>query len=85
MATEGEMVTINFQKPDQKSLNKLTVYQAKKYLEEGQFPPGSMGSKIQAAINFVRSSKGKAIITSIDKIEQAIEGNAGTHITKGKY
>ena len=73
---------VNFQKPDQKLLNKLTISEAIKYFEEGHFPPGSMGPKIQAAINFVNFSKKKAIITSINKIEQAIRGKAGTVITQ---
>ena len=82
IATEVEKVALNFQKPNQKLLNKLTISQAIKYFEEGHFPPGSMGPKIQAAINFVNYSKNKAIITSIDKIESAIAGKAGTVITE---
>ncbi len=84
IATEVEKVAINFQKPDEKKLSSLTVSQAKKYFEEGQFPPGSMGPKIQAAIDFVELGKSKAIITSLEKIEKAIAGKAGTKIYKQK-
>ncbi len=82
IATEVEKVAINFQKPDEKRLSKLTVSQAKKYLEEGQFPPGSMGPKVQAAIDFVESGKKKALITSLEEIEKAIAGKAGTKVYK---
>lgn len=82
IATEVEKVALHFQRPNQKLLNKLTISQAIKYFEEGYFPAGSMGPKIEAAINFVNHSKKKAIITSIDKIARAIEGKAGTIIVK---
>jgi carbamate kinase len=58
----------------------MNVREAKKYLDEGHFPAGSMGPKVQAAVNFVNSGKEKAIITSIEKLIQAIEGKTGTHI-----
>ncbi len=83
IATEVEKVAVNFQKPDQQLLDRLTVAEAAKYLKEGHFPPGSMGPKIQAAVDFVKSGKKrKAIITSLEKIEQAIDGKTGTHIFK---
>jgi len=62
-------------------LTKLTVEKAKKYLHEGHFPPGSMGPKIQAAINFLNYGGELAIITSIDKVREAMEGVSGTKIT----
>ncbi len=81
IATEVEKVALNFQKTDQKLLDKLTIAEAKKYFKEGQFPPGSMGPKVQAAINFVESGKKrKSIITSLNEIEQAIAGKAGTFL-----
>lgn len=81
IATEVEKVAINFLQPDQQLLDRLTVSEARKYLEEGHFPPGSMGPKIQAAINFAESAKNrKTIITSLEKIVQAIDGKTGTQV-----
>ena len=80
IATDVEKVAINYGKPNQKDLEKLSISEAKKYLKEGQFPSGSMGPKIQAVINFMEAGGEKAIISSIEKIKEALEGNAGTQI-----
>lgn len=80
--TEVEKVSINFKKPNQKDLDHITVAEAEKYIEEGHFAPGSMLPKIQAAVKFVKSNPGKkAIITSLYKAVDAVEGKAGTIIT----
>lgn len=80
--TEVEKVAINFNKPDQQELSKLTLEDAAKYVEEGHFPPGSMLPKIEAAMKFVRMYPNKkAIITSLDKAVEALEGKTGTVIT----
>ncbi len=80
--TAVEKVSINFKKPDQKDLDTLTAAQARQYISEGHFAPGSMLPKIEAALNFVESKAGRtAIITSLDKAVDAIEGRAGTTIT----
>ncbi len=80
--TEVENVFINFGKPDKKALTQVTVPEAIKYMEEGQFGAGSMEPKVMAAIKFARRFPGKkAIITSLDKALEALEGNAGTVIT----
>ncbi|HOS70326.1 MAG TPA: carbamate kinase [Bacillota bacterium] len=79
--TEVEKVSINFRKPDQKDLSLLTSAEAEQYIEEGHFAPGSMLPKIQAAVKFVKANPGgKAIITSLYKAVDALEGNAGTTI-----
>lgn len=75
-------VAINFGKENQKFIDSMTIAEAKKYLAEGQFPPGSMGPKIEAAIHFLENGKGEAIITSIDKLKEALHGKTGTRITK---
>jgi len=80
IATDVEKVAINYGKQDQEDLEKLTVSDAKKYLKEGQFPAGSMGPKIEAVINFMEAGGEKAIITSIEKIKDALKGKAGTQI-----
>lgn len=80
--TEVEKVAINFNKPDQKDLDHLTLEEAAKYIEEGQFPAGSMLPKVEAAMKFVRMFPDKqAIITSLDKAVEALNGETGTVIT----
>ncbi len=81
--TAVEKVSINFKKPDQKNLDRMSAAEAKQYIKEGHFAPGSMLPKIEAALNFVESKPGRiAIITSLDKAVDAIEGRAGTTITE---
>lgn len=82
MLTGVEHVFCNFKQPDERPLSTLTVGAAQKYLEEGHFPPGNMGPKIQAAINFLNWGGELAIITSIDKVQEALEGKRGTRILK---
>ena len=80
--TEVEKVAINFGKPEQKDLDRLSLAQAAQYAREGQFGVGSMLPKVQAAMRFVRYDPEKeAIITSLDKCLEALEGKTGTHIT----
>lgn len=77
--TEVEKVAVNYGKPDQKNLDHLSLEEADKYCEEGQFAPGSMLPKVQAAMKFVRFNPTKrAIITSLDKAVDALEGKTGT-------
>lgn len=77
--TDVPKVFINFNKPDQKALDHLTVAEARKYLNAGEFPAGSMGPKILAAIEFVESTGNEAIITCEADLEKE---NCGTRITK---
>lgn len=80
--TEVEKVAINFNKPNQEDLTHLSLADAARYCEEGQFAPGSMLPKVQAAMKFVRANPDKkAIITSLDKAIDALEGKTGTVIT----
>ena len=80
--TAVEKVAINFNKPNQENLGHLTYAEAEKYCEEGQFAPGSMLPKVQAAMKFVKANPGKkAIITSLAKAIDALEGKTGTVIT----
>ena len=78
IASDVEKVALNFGRIDYKYLDLISTNEAKKYMNEGHFPAGSMGPKVQAAINFLESGGERAIITSIEKITDAIEGNAGT-------
>ena len=79
--TEVEKVSINYNKPEQEDLSSLTVEQALQYVDEGHFAPGSMLPKVLAGVKFVNSGQNKkAIITSLDKALEALEGKTGTVI-----
>jgi len=78
--TDVEKVCLKYNTPDQKELDTLTVKEAENYFEEGHFLKGSMGPKVQAAVRFVKWSGKEAIITSLHKALDAVEGKTGTHI-----
>lgn len=80
ISTGVDKVAINFNKPDQQSLDQLTVAEAEKYMAEGQFPAGSMGPKIEAALDFLKSGGKEVIITQPHLLEEAIAGKNGTHL-----
>ena len=71
-------VALDFGKPTQRFVDRLTVAEAEKHLAEGQFPAGSMGPKIEAAIQFVRARKRQVLITDVDVLREALEGKDGT-------
>ncbi|MGZ5493591.1 MAG: carbamate kinase [Thermoanaerobaculia bacterium] len=79
--TNVAQVSIDYGKPTQKQLDRLTVDEAEKHLAAGQFPAGSMGPKIEAAIQFVRSSGKSVLISDVDHIRDAIGGSGGTLLT----
>lgn len=80
--TEVEQVAVRFGQPDQKDLGHLSLAEAARYAREGQFGVGSMLPKVEAAMKFVRANPGKkAIITSLDKAIDALDGKTGTVIT----
>ncbi len=76
-------VAIDFGKPTQRAIERMTVAEAEKHLADGQFPPGSMGPKIEASILFARASGKQVLITDVDNLREAIEGKAGTIIGLG--
>ena len=80
ISTGVDKVAVDFKKPTQRLLDKLTVAEAKKYLAEGQFPAGSMGPKIEAAIDFLEHGGKEVIITQPFLLEEAIAGRNGTHL-----
>jgi carbamate kinase len=80
ISTAVERVALNFGKPDQKPLDRMTLDEAKKYYEERHFPKGSMGPKIEAVINFLENGGKKALITNPENIERALRGKSGTLI-----
>ena len=78
--TAVSKVAIHFGTPQQRELDRITVTEAKKYLEEGHFPEGSMGPKVQAAIKFIEGGGKRAIIAHLDEALPALRGETGTHI-----
>ncbi len=79
--TAVEKVAINFNKPNQEWLSEMTIEDAKKYIGEGHFAPGSMLPKVEAAMSFVESNKnGYALITLLEKAKEAINGESGTKV-----
>ncbi len=78
--TDVEYAFVDFNKPSQKMLNEISITQAKNYLQEGQFPAGSMGPKIQAAVEFTKATKKDSVIGSVDKLSDVLKGESGTRI-----
>ncbi len=83
ISTAVEKIAINFGKPDQKWLDRMTLSEAKKYLAEGtHFAKGSMAPKIQAIIWFLEAGGKEAIVTNPENIGRALKGETGTHIVQ---
>ena len=81
--TAVEKVAINFNKPDQKNLDQMTVAEARQYITEGHFAPGSMLPKVESCISFVENTEGgRALITSLEKAREALQGKTGTMLVK---
>ena len=80
--TDVEYVYLNYKKPNEKPLKKVTLKEIEKYYDEGHFLPGSMGPKILGAIKFLRAGGKIAMIGHLEKANQVLEGKTGTWITK---
>lgn len=81
--TAVDRVCINFNTPNQEELSSISLEESHRYIEEGHFAKGSMLPKVEACIDFVKSStEGKALITSLEKAKEALHGETGTIITK---
>lgn len=76
-------VAIDYGKPSQRFVDRLTVAEAQRYQAEGQFPAGSMGPKIEAALQFVRSTGQQVLITDVEHLRDALEEKGGTVIVAG--
>jgi carbamate kinase len=82
ISTAVEKVYLNFGKPDQKALDRMTVAEAKQYIEEGHFKPGSMLPKVQACVQFLEAGGREALITCPETLPAALEGKTGTRVVK---
>ena len=83
--TAVDYVSIDYGKPSERQIRQMTVAEAEHWMGEGQFPPGSMGPKIQAAINFLRATRmdiAEVVIGPLHRAADAIAGRVGTRITK---
>lgn len=80
ISTAVEKVALNFNTPDVKWIDEMTVAEAKQYIEEGHFAPGSMLPKVQAIIKYLENGGKKALITDPEHIGEALEGKTGTWI-----
>jgi len=77
-----ERVALNYRQPNQVDLKRMRIEEAERYLEEGQFPAGSMGPKVQAAISFLKAGGERAIISHLEKMSEALNGKTGTEICR---
>ena len=80
ISTEVEEVALNFGKPDQRSIDRMTVREAEQYIAEGHFAPGSMLPKVEAALRFLKGGGREVIITSPECLKDAVVSGKGTHI-----
>ena len=78
--TPVEQVALDFGTPKQRNIKRMTIKEAREYLKEGHFPAGSMGPKMEAAINFLEQGGGRVIITSAKSTLKALDGKGGTEI-----
>jgi carbamate kinase len=78
--TNVNRVFLNYGKPDEKPIDEMSVDQAQTYLDQGQFPPGSMGPKIQAAIDYIHHGGKEVLITSANHLKAALLSRSGTKI-----
>ncbi len=80
VTTDSDRVYLNYRKADQYPLDRVTVSQARQHFKEGHFPPGSMGPKIEAAVDFLANGGKEVIITQPELLAKALDGSGGTHI-----
>ena len=82
ISTAVEKVCLNFGKPNQKTLDRLTIAEAKQYVTEGHFKPGSMLPKVEACIQFIENGGKEALITCPESLPEALNGKTGTRIVE---
>jgi len=80
--TNVDHVAANFGKKNQKNLTRVKLKEIRRYHERGHFPPGSMGPKIQAAVQYIENGGKEVLVTSAKELLRALRGHTGTHIVK---
>jgi len=81
IATDVHAAAVDWQKPTERQLRKVTVDELRRHLDDGQFPAGSMAPKVTAVIEFVEATGKRALICHLDELEDALAGNAGTDLS----
>ena len=79
-----DRVKLNYGRPDERDIDVMSVEEARRYMAEGHFPPGSMGPKVEACVRFLEHGGELAIIAHLDEALEALEGRAGTRIYLGR-
>jgi carbamate kinase len=82
ISTDVKQVYLDYKKPNQRGLRKITADEAERYIKEGHFAKGSMGPKVESAVRYVRAGGKEAIISSFECLLEAIDGKEGTHIVE---
>jgi len=80
ISTDEACVYLDYKKPSQQPLSFVTAHELEAYLDAGHFPAGNMGPKVESALRFLRNGGKQAVITSYDRLVDAFNGRAGTHI-----
>lgn len=80
--TGVDRVAVGFGTPGSRFVDRLSLTEARRLLAAGEFPPGSMGPKVEAAVQFVERGGAVAVITSLDRVAEAVAGRAGTHVVR---
>jgi carbamate kinase len=80
ISTDTDFVYVDYKKPAQRALREVHTDELQSYLNAGHFPPGNMGPKIESVLRFLKNGGREAIITSCDNLQQAVAGQAGTHV-----
>ncbi len=84
LTTGVERVALNFRRPDQRLLDSVDVDETRRHLADGQFPAGTMGAKLEAALNFLEAGNGDVIITSPYRLADAMNGRTGTRVVSAR-
>ena len=80
ISTDADSVYLDYKKPTERPLRRVTAEELEAHYRAGQFPPGNMGPKVESALRFLRNGGKEVVITSYERLCEAVEGEAGTHI-----
>lgn len=84
ISTDAAYVYLDYKKPAQRPLLRVSAAELQQHLQAGQFPPGNMGPKVESVLRFLRDGGREAVITSCENLRKAVAGHAGTHIFSGR-